>query len=185
MFILHIDNQVGANLISPEQAEHIGNLVGKQHAGGHPFWLLGEGLVETRRALGRGRAAHAVIEAGIAFEVLVAALVRELSALEGVPPDEVERILNAGLKNVVTDHLPRLTGLTVDLDDKSNIFGSWWSNTYVLRNRVVHEGHRPSLSEARQAVLSVKAAVDHIGLELAKHDKTREVGLMIAAEPIY
>jgi hypothetical protein len=184
-FLLHAGEQVEANPVSLAQAEHMANLVSKQHSDGHPFWLLGEALVETRGALDRGRAAHAVIEAGIAFEVLVAALVRELAALDGLTAAQVGGILDAGLKNVLTDHLPKMAALTIDLDDPGNIFGAWRVNTYDLRNRVVHEGYRPPLSEARQAAYSVKAAVDHVGLELAKHERTRDIGLMIAAPADY
>jgi hypothetical protein len=185
MFILHVDQQVGANPVSPGQADHIKNLVAKQHAGGHPFWLLGEALVETRRALGRGRAAHAVIEAETAFEVLVGALVRELVALDRLPTSRVEGIRNAGLKNVLVDHLPQLSGLHVDLEDRDNVFGAWWTNAYLLRNRVVHEGYRPTLPEAWEAANYVKAVVDHVGLELAKDERTRDIGLMVAAPRDY
>jgi hypothetical protein len=179
-FLLHVGEQVEAEAVSFAQAEHMAHLVAKQHSDGHPFWLLGEALAETRRALDRGRPAHVVIEAGIAFEVLVSALVRELAALNGLPAEKVEGILDAGLKNVLIDHLPKLAGLCIDLNDPENIFGAWYVHAYDLRNRVVHGGYRPSLAEARQAANSVKAVVDHVGLELAAHERTREIGQMIA-----
>jgi len=137
-------------------------------------------MVEMRRALARGRHAHAALELGIAFELLIATIVREVGPLRGDCEAKVARILDAGLKNVLKDHLPRLTGLAVDLDNVENVVGRWRRDAYDLRNRVIHSGYRPTYAEVNRAREAVGAVIDALYAALRSDPVTEELSGMLS-----
>lgn len=182
IFLLNYGPQGQADLLSPEQAEHISNIVAKQHGDGHPFFSLGEALVEARRAGSRGRVAHAVLELGTAFELLVSTVVREVGAINGLDDQKVQGVLTSGLKNVLEHHLPKLIGVDVDLLDPQNVFGRWNRDAYVLRNAVVHEGLRPVWSQLQDASKAVEMVIETVARALKSRAETELLGQMLASE---
>lgn len=120
--------------------------------GEQPFFLFYELLQAARAAAVSRRHAAAIAAVGTAVEVLVSAVIRNVSFIRGEPAMRAQSILNAGLRNVVVDHFPRYANTAVDLADPANPFGCWWLNGYETRNAVVHEGHRPNSAEVEEAL---------------------------------
>ena len=183
LMLLHYGAQGKADDMSDEALSHAFNLAARQHGAGHPFFAMGEAMVESRRAFTRGRYGHAVLEMGVAFEVLVATVVREGGQARGYSPQKIQGILDAGLKNILTDHMPKLLGSAVDLDDPSTPFGQWSRDAYALRNNVVHRGHRPGEPEAAMARVAIHGVIDHIADRLSADQATSHLGPLLAAKP--
>lgn len=139
-----------------------------------PFLPAFEMAAVARRSLFSGRLRHAVLESGTAIELLVYAAVREVAFESGRSPEQVERVLDAGFKNVAADHFARHFGFSSDLDAAGDALGRWWRDGYVLRNRVAHEGHRPSKTETAAALAAAENLNHDLGVALASHPLTHE-----------
>lgn len=120
-----------------------------------------------------------VVALGTAVDVLISTLIRELAEARGEPAVTWQGILDAPLKNQFEHHLGRYIGSRVDLTDPTNLFGSWWLNGYALRNRIVHDGHKPSSAEAEAAFASAIAMINHIGERLRADLDTEWIGVQI------
>jgi hypothetical protein len=137
-----------------------------------PFLPAFEMMAVARRSLFAGRLRHAVLESGTAIELLIYAGVREVAFESGKSTQQVEGILGAGFENVVADHFARHFGFSPDLGAASDGLGRWWRDGYRLRNRVAHEGHLPSGSEAVDALAAAEMLHHHFGVALASHPLT-------------
>lgn len=182
LLLLHPGPQGKADDLSDDEVQHIFNITARQHGPGHPFFPMGEAMTEARRALARGRSAQAVLELGIAFELLVATLVRELGPRRGYDVQKIEGVLDAGLKNILQDHVPKLVQVDVDLGDATTEFGEWWMHAYLLRNRIVHRGYRPSVSEAEQARAAVHGVIELVATQLGG-DSEQDLAALLASYP--
>ena len=113
----------------------------------------------------------AVIEAETAFEVGLGRVLtryylsQTTRSAEGyvVPAyseEKVNELLDAGLKNLLRDHLPKAKGeqfIGTDTHDR------WEQNLYVLRNDVVHKGRQVQPDEAKRALESGEDALIWLG----------------------
>ena len=55
-----------------------------------------------------------------------------------------------------------------NIKNKASIIGSWYTKTYLLRNKVAHEGYFPSGAEATEALI----AASDFRLEIVKRIET-------------
>jgi hypothetical protein len=122
------------------------------HLEGQPFFLFYELMQSAIGSFNEGRFRMCLASTGSAFEVLVQIVIRETSPLHGYNQSRIDGILDAGLRNQLEIHIPRLTGCVVDLDDTSNDFGAWWQDGYKNRNLVIHRGATPTREQARSAL---------------------------------
>jgi hypothetical protein len=138
-----------------------------------PFLAVFEFMVAARRALGKGQNAQAVVEATTSIEVLVNVVIRVVGPQKDSKryhPTTLPNILEAGFKNKVLDHLVILLGVPrPDLNSEGDQLGRWWQRCYLLRNEIVHQGHRPTDEEALRAVEASAALSGWIG-DRMEHD---------------
>jgi hypothetical protein len=127
----------------------------------------------AHRSLFAGRPRHAVLESGTAIELLVYAAVREVTFESGKSLQQVEGVLASGFRNVTADHFARQFGFSGELDAASDSLGRWWRDGYELRNRVAHEGHDPTKSEATGALVAAEVLHHEFGVALASHPLMR------------
>lgn len=132
-------------------AEFAAEIARSNYHGREPYFLFYELMQRSLQAFNSARFAQAMLLIGTAIEVMIAVTIRESSKLHGEPPTRAERILIAGLKNVVDTHLARYANIAVDLKNSANPAGRWFQGGYALRNQVAHEGHKPSERETRSA----------------------------------
>lgn len=129
-------------------------------------------VLNARRSLHFEDYRIAVIEAETAFEVGIdQTLSRYYSSLttkntEGhiVPAysrEEVAQKLDAGLMNLVSDHLPKALGRDFVGTDQHL---RWKTDLHSLRNSVVHEGREIQVEQAERAVASAEDALVWIGV---------------------
>ena len=113
----------------------------------------------------------AVIEAETAFEVGVDRVMTlhylsemkkspEGHLVEAYTREDVERILGAGLNNLLRDHLPKAVGKPfIGSDEHSR----WENDSYKLRNAVVHDGKTVQPEEAQSALAASEDALVWMG----------------------
>lgn len=128
-------------------------------------------VLNARRSLLFEEYRVAVIEAETAFEVGVDRILtqyylsRTTRSTEGcvVPAhsrEDVHRILDAGLKNLLNSHVPMALGREfIDTDEHSR----WENDLYDLRNAAIHDGKRVREDEAERALEAAEDALVWIG----------------------
>ena len=91
----------------------------------------------------------AVVEAETAFEVLVDEVVSRYYRGQGASTVEVENKLEAGLTNLVKDHIPICCDAPFVGTDVHKL---WIEDLYTVRNRVIHDGASITADQAEKAV---------------------------------
>ena len=98
----------------------------------------------------------AIVEAETAFEVYVDTILVSHYRREGLSEAEITSKLEAGFKNLLKDHIPKVcredfVGTTEHSD--------WKNKAYLRRNAVVHDGASANDLEAEEAINCVEAAI--------------------------
>jgi len=138
-------------------------------------------MVSARRSLLFGRAAQAALEAGTAAELLITTVIREVGPLRCEDATRLLSIITGPFRSRFEHHLGRLIGLKVDLSDAANPAGAWYADAYLLRNRIVHTGYRPSAEEARRALTATGDLTAAIGRALHVDPVTRGLGNLLVS----
>ena len=146
-----------------------------------PFLPILDFLVAGRGALARGLNAQAVIDATTTIELLVNQVIIEIGPQKDprrYGGHRLQSVLDAPFKSRVVDHYAKLLGATPDLAAEGDEIGRWWNRCYLLRNRVAHEGVRPSDHDAALAVMESERLNDWTGRRIHM-----VVGFLAAAVP--
>ena len=121
---------------------------------------LYEELIMRARGLFEERNARmSVIEVQTAFEIFA----RGTVSIYYSQPENVGKIKDVSkldFASIAKDHLGVATGKRFKPGQSD--YDKWHSDTYLLRNRVVHHGYMPSLDEALDAVLAVEYALEYL-----------------------
>jgi hypothetical protein len=142
--------------------ERAGQLARSDYHGQEPFFLFYELMHRAGSASLARRFSEEITDLGTAMEVLISTVLREAGPLIGRSAHQIANVLDAPLRNQVEHHLGGYASIDVDLGDAANPAGGWWQDGYALRNRVVHEGHKPTEQEvatARQAAVGFVNAI--------------------------
>lgn len=102
----------------------------------------------------------AVVEAETAFETLVDQTVVEHYRAQGASDAEIDNKMQAGLKNLIKDHLPRCCSEQPFVGTMEH--STWENDLYSLRNAVVHNGASVDADEARKALDAAEKALQWI-----------------------
>jgi hypothetical protein len=102
----------------------------------------------------------AVVEAETAFETLVDQTLTEYYRSQGATDVEIDNKLQAGLKNLVKDHLPRCCGGQPFIGTAEH--SAWENDLYKKRNDVVHNGAFADAGETRKALDAAEKALQWI-----------------------
>lgn len=151
--------------------------------GGEPYFPFYELMQMAIGQFNEGRYAASAISTGTAVEVLIATTIREAGRARGERESHYGNILSLPLRNQVEHHLPRYANSSVDLQDRTNPLGAWWSGGYRTRNRVVHAAHRPTRDECRAALDGAQAVVVALKAGLLSDAATAEVGRLLQWGP--
>jgi len=179
--------QIHHNLIYPQrpprepdeidEAELLAAQIARRaHLGGEPFFPFYELIQQAIGYFDRSLFRTSAISTGSAIEVLFSTVIRETGHVRGESPRDYGGILRAPLKSQVKDHLSKYANCDVDLKDKANAFGRWWKGGYELRNRVVHEGYKPTRDESRAALDDAMEVVRALRSGMLSDPVTRPVG---------
>jgi hypothetical protein len=175
-YTLHGQVPFRRGTIPREVVDRAHKILGERVAGRHIFFDPGIFMLSARRSLADGLYEQAIVQAQTCIEMIINVIIREVAPLRGKAPQKVKDILTASFRNRVVDHIGKLTGVTVDLKDISTPVGNWWDKTYLMRNRVVHEGYRPTASDANSAVMAARRLQRELGEALNKDPLTAKVG---------
>jgi hypothetical protein len=151
---LELHNQV-PNLadqqLDPERIEAALGLWTAANHGEQPFFPAFQLFFEAGRFGAGGRRRESILILATAIELLVSTTLGEVGTRRGSSDEEIERARNDPPRTRVRKHLARALGIAIDLEADGDPFGRWWQTGYALRNRVVHEGARPSRAELEAA----------------------------------
>ncbi|RZT15485.1 hypothetical protein [Fictibacillus sp. BK138] len=122
----------------------------------NPFTYTQELNLNARRYFKNGDFRQSVIESQTAVETFFTALYRQLLFNEENNLKVInEKVESIAFKNMVTHQFHRRLGGDFDITNKESIVGSWWKNTYLLRNKVVHEGFTPTSIQSNLCIEAV------------------------------
>jgi tetratricopeptide (TPR) repeat protein len=141
------------------------------HLGHGPFSRAMEFLYAAQRSAETGRAAHAVLEAGTAVELLVDGVVRAIGKANVWTDERLENVLvKTPFRSRYVDHFARALGLSVDESKlRPDPVDAWLDGGYELRNQVAHSGYQPTDAEAVDA-LSQASSLLQFAAERAARD---------------
>lgn len=137
-------------------------------ANGHPLKQAGDFLLGAWSSAQRGRFTHAVAEAGTAVELLISAALRLAAPYHGYSQPKLNNVLDGPFASRARDHFAPIFGYDTDPATSKDALGRWWQDTYLLRNRVVHRGHRPTEPEAAQALEAAEGLHHDLGGRLSR-----------------
>lgn len=136
--------------------QEIRNLLAKSD----PIPLFEEFMMNARSLLDERNWRASAIEIQTAFEIFVASHVRNYYTGRRTPKTALDKIMKCGFMNLLTTHLNRATGKTFTRGQPH--YDQWLNDTYLLRNKVVHEGYIPSQQEAYNAVIAVEQTLEYL-----------------------
>lgn len=168
----------------PEEASTAVHLIHAYREGRAPFFDWTQYMQAAEHHLGAGRYEQTVIAAATATEVMINIFFREVWEALELEPDRLVGVIGCPFRNQLTDHLPRFLDQPVDLDDEDRPPGRWFRDCYLLRNRTVHEGYRPSSAEAMDATLATRAFATWIGASLKDDERTTQIRWILQTRPI-
>jgi hypothetical protein len=155
-----------------DEIQAAAQIVREGQIGRFPLFNWLELYQSAEHHLGAGRYVQSVIAAATGIEVLINTLFRVVWILREWDDDELRGILEAGFKNQLIDHLPKILDSTVDLKDEQSPAGAWHRDCYLLRNYVVHEGRKPTPAEGLDAKLATGSFAHWIGETMKPHPAT-------------
>jgi hypothetical protein len=137
------------------------------------------------RDLLAGRRGMAAITAGTAIDVLIGLVLRRAWLAAGLRSGDLQPALDAKPREQLQTHVARILQQRIDLRDVNSPPGRWWRDGYLLRNRVVHEGYRPTFAEVEASVNAARDLIVFVGAGLDQRSATRGVagGLPTARMP--
>jgi hypothetical protein len=101
----------------------------------------------------------AAIEVGTAFEVFIQNFIWNRYLQNGMSEEKIEKILEAGLMNLLRDHIKKIMGH--DLCSTQE-FNNWERDAYKIRNETVHKGKVISENESSKAITTVSETIRFI-----------------------
>lgn len=118
----------------------------------NPFLSGNEFIVNAKRDFRYGNYRQAVVNVQTGIEIFLYSMYREFLKQEGLLlTDIISKFEKMRFKSLITDQISKRIGGNFDIYDSGGIVGKWWEKTYLLRNKVVHEGHHPSYVEGDDA----------------------------------
>ena len=129
----------------------------------------------ARGDLAAGDYVQAVIGLATSVEILCEAVIGEVLRVAG-EPERAQAVVQAGLTNLVRDHL---APLLVRLGSDATAATDWLSSCYVLRKRVAHEGAIPQSQEAGEAFAATTKLAGVVGSALRSDPELAELGTQL------
>jgi hypothetical protein len=163
----------------PEEASAVTDLIHAYREGRAPFFDWTQYMQAAEHHLGSGRYEQAVIAAATATEVMVNIFFREVWEALELDAARLAGVLDCGFKNQLVDQLPKFLTEAVDLADEDVPPGRWYRGCYLVRNRVVHEGYRPTSAEAWDATVAARAFAAWIGRSMKENQRTTQIAMIL------
>ncbi|HEX5610777.1 MAG TPA: hypothetical protein VFX45_11890 [Solirubrobacterales bacterium] len=158
-------------------------IIHEYRAGRVPFFDWIELYQSSEHHLGSGRNAQSVIAASTATEVLINTLFRVLWEAKDLDHEKLAGVLDCGFKNQLVSHLPKFLDQELALDDEKSPAGIWHRDCYLLRNRIVHKGHKPTSGEAYDSKIATGEFARLIGAALEDDPRIADVKSFLRARP--
>jgi hypothetical protein len=127
------------------------------------------------RDLLAGRRRTAAITASTTIDMLIELVLRRAWLPAGLPAGELQAALEDRPREQLETHLARVLQEHIDLRDINSPPGRWWRDGFLLRNRTVHEGYRPTFAEVEASVNAARDLIVFVGARLDRRPATRGV----------
>lgn len=119
-----------------------------------------------------GSSRAAVLFTATACEVLLDNLLGHMLWEEGERPEDAAKVFNnTTITNRVKKHYAKRLPAAWSVDEPGCIH-NWFRDVACLRNRVIHSGYEPTMSQARQAQHSAAALAEHLAHLVAAQAST-------------
>jgi len=164
LFAIHMNApNISSEYLSHSKTDEIMNYVDVVGDNLNPFVAGNEFMIEARRNFAYGSYRQAIINAQTSVEIFMYNIYREFLKQEGFTSEEITaKSESMRYKSLVKDQFFTRLGGDFDISDYKTRVGEWWANTYQYRNKVVHEGYRPSFSECDEAIYHATDIIEYI-----------------------
>lgn len=164
LFHLHLNPpNTHATPLSIPQTDEIMKYIDVVEEDLNPFLNGNEFIVNAKREFRYGNYRQAVINVQTGIEIFLYSLYREFLKQEGFLLTEIiSKSEKMRFKSLIKDQISKRIGGNFDVDDSNEIVEKWWQKTYLLRNKVVHEGRYPSFSEVDDALYQAMEFLNYI-----------------------
>lgn len=154
LFTLHLNTPYEKPRLSPKQEAEIMRHARIIFDSMNPFMLSNYFILNAKRYFKNGFYFETVIYAQIGIETFIRVLYREFLIEEEYSEAEILEILeNTAFMTIIKKEISKRIGGTWDTSRIDSAVGKWYSQTYSLRNRVVHGGYIPNQDEAYDAIM--------------------------------
>lgn len=168
---------------SAEEVAAAVTVIDEYRAGRLPFFQWIELYQSSEHHLGSGRNDQSVIAACTATEILINTLLRLLWVAKELDSEKLPGVLSAPFRNQITHHLSKFLDEDLNFDDDSAPPGRWHRDCYLLRNRVVHGGHKATSGEAYDSKVATGDFARWIGRALSDDPRTNDIKELLQARP--
>lgn len=152
IFLLHSDVPFKKENINEELLECL-NLYNVYNENLNPFIHSESFVLKARRNFREGFYDEAVINIQTNIEILIRMVYKEVLICSGVSEQDVEKKLeDENFITIVKKRLSKYIGGTWDITLEGTPINSWYKNTYILRNKIVHGGYYPTFEETSLAI---------------------------------
>ncbi|MBX0358952.1 hypothetical protein [Halobacillus sp. Nhm2S1] len=121
----------------------------------NPFTYSIKLKLESQREFKIGDFRNSVITIQTSIESFLSNLYKVFLIDEGIEKGEAtKKARDIRFKNLVTHQIEYRIGGDFDLEKSNTVISKWWSNTYLMRNNIVHDGYSPNFTETQSALHS-------------------------------
>jgi hypothetical protein len=172
LFIHHLAAPVKHEDLPPDQLEEVLWYAHVVENALNPFTLPAQLLLFARRYWAGGQYRESVIAAQSGVETFLSTLFSKLLEAEGRTIAEVEQAIEEMpfIARIRREYHPRIGGQWQP-ESFGTAVGTWYQQTYLLRNRIVHAGYLPSYEEAQAAYVAATDLIDYVVILLRKRKR--------------
>lgn len=173
LFILHTNLSSEKKELVPEDLNNITRLHLIYSGNLNPLIRSQIYVLKARKNMREGFYDVAVINIQIYIEIIIRLVYKEILLSSSLDKEEINNKLDKiDFKTLVTSELQIHLGGTWDRTKKGTKINSWYDNTYIIRNKIVHNGYYPNFNEVTLAIDSAMEFSDFIFNRIRKN-KTR------------
>lgn len=173
LFALHSKIDVELKEITIDQCNALQSFSNHIISNEYMFLLTEKYFLLAKNRLNKGWFSEAVIFAQTALEVKIKRLFYYFLETEGLNKNDInEAIENTPFMSMIKKEISKRIGGVWDITKEGSEIKNWYDRCYSLRNRVVHTGHIPLLTETEQALNDAKTFAFYIVQLITNKKKT-------------
>lgn len=153
LMLLNMNVPYVSEIIKSEDKDEVLRLCNIVAQKANPFINYINFFINAKMFFRQGFYEEAVLNSQIAVEVFIKTLLREFLKTEGKNNSEINTFIgDTAFMSMIKRELSSRLGGTWDITKLGTPLNDWYTNTYILRDRVTHAGYNPSSEEVDNCI---------------------------------